>query len=246
MHNAISPVAFLLVNIAVEVKFYQPLNWNNKVLKIVWKFEIVAHRSRWKELKARSGRQSEHDHHRDEGEDEGEGEREAGGVWADKVSNNWYKWVIKVIQGCRQIGCKVIKGIYKQRCDFIFRATYLKRRLLVTLLSFYGVAWNGWFYRKIPRETFELRSGEHKTFMESTKSMVLLGTSKWFAKIIVKGWNLNGVTLCRIEAEYLCCQCCCRPIVCRSLEINICHCCPMLAPGRWLMLSSGNSKPGES
>ena len=28
--------------------------------------------------------------------------------------------------------------------------------------------------------------------------MVLLGTSKWFAKIIVKGWNLNGVTLCRI------------------------------------------------
>ena len=24
--------------------------------------------------------------------------------------------------------------------------------------------------------------------------MVLLGTSKWFAKIIVKGWNLNGVT----------------------------------------------------
>ena len=43
-----------------------------------------------------------------------------------------------------------------------------------------------------------MRSGEHKTFMESTKSMVLLGTSKWFAKIIVKGWNLNGVTLCRI------------------------------------------------
>ena len=37
------------------------------------------------------------------------------------------------------------------------------------------------------RETFELRPGEHKTFMESTKSMVLLGTSKWFAKIIVKG-----------------------------------------------------------
>ena len=39
------------------------------------------------------------------------------------------------------------------------------------------------------RETFELRPGEHKTFMESTKSMVLLGTSKWFAKIIVKGWQ---------------------------------------------------------
>ena len=40
---------------------------------------------------------------------------------------------------------------------------------------------------QMSRETFELRPGEHKTFMESTKSMVLLGTSKWFAKIIVKG-----------------------------------------------------------
>jgi hypothetical protein len=37
------------------------------------------------------------------------------------------------------------------------------------------------------RETFQMDEMEHESFMESTKSMVLLGTSKWFAKIIVKG-----------------------------------------------------------
>ena len=38
------------------------------------------------------------------------------------------------------------------------------------------------------RETFELNETEHGTYLQSTKSLVLLGTSKWFAKIIVKGW----------------------------------------------------------
>ena len=36
---------------------------------------------------------------------------------------------------------------------------------------------------------------EHTSFMESTESMILLGTSKWFAKIVVKGWNLCYVTM---------------------------------------------------
>ena len=83
------------------------------------------------------------------------------------------------------------------------------------------------------RETFELRSGEHKTFMESTKSMVLLGTSKWFAKIIVKGWNLDMVSLfvtlldCP-AAEYLSSML--LSANCKRLQMNICHCCPMWAP----------------
>ena len=60
-------------------------------------------------------------------------------------------------------------------------------------------------FELMSRETFELRAGEHKTFMESTKSMVLLGTSKWFAKIIVKGWKVFFfVTLLACPAaEYL-------------------------------------------
>ena len=38
------------------------------------------------------------------------------------------------------------------------------------------------------RNTFELNEDEHKSFVETTKTQVLEGTSKWSAKIAIKGW----------------------------------------------------------
>ena len=105
MHNAIFYMMHLMQYSTltlpvklVEVKMCQRLNLRQQSSKICLKlFQIVLCRSGWEKLKARSGRQGEHDHHRHEGEDEGEGEGKAGGVWADQVGLNiWLDNLIKL------------------------------------------------------------------------------------------------------------------------------------------------------
>ena len=49
------------------------------------------------------------------------------------------------------------------------------------------------------RETFEMAIDEHARFLESTKEVMQLGTSKWFAKIIVKGLTLWRFHICGVS-----------------------------------------------